>query len=127
MIKLRISYQLSSFNSFSSIERRQLRKERRESKAGDRNWREEVEERLMVKPKKEYKSWTEKLNLDLLAKLGTQWRVIRVSRINGHETGEVIAKALVRNYPDFEFKVLFYAYLIGGNKVDSFLSEDYAR
>ncbi|ONK56798.1 uncharacterized protein A4U43_C10F13100 [Asparagus officinalis] len=58
----------------------------------------------MVKPKKEYKSWTEKLNLVPLSELGTQWWVIRVSRINGHETAEVITKALVGNYPDFEFK-----------------------
>ncbi|XP_020274188.1 uncharacterized protein LOC109848879 isoform X2 [Asparagus officinalis] len=84
----------ASAGELTAKERRQLRKERRESKAGDRNWREEVEERLMVKPKKEYKSWTEKLNLDLLAKLGTQWWVIRVSRINGHETAEVYYPAV---------------------------------
>lgn len=88
-------------------ERRQLRKERRESRAGDRSWREEVEERLMVKPKKEYKSWTEKLNLDNLAQLGPQWWVVRVSRVNCQETAEVLARALVRNYPNFEFKVPF--------------------
>lgn len=88
-------------------ERRQLRKERRESREGERNWREEVEERLMVKPKKENKSWTEKLNLDNLALLGRQWWVARVTRVNGHETAEGLARALVRNYPNFEFKVYY--------------------
>ncbi|PHU07087.1 hypothetical protein BC332_23576 [Capsicum chinense] len=85
-------------------ERRQLRNERRESKTGY-NWREEVEERLIKKPKKEYKSWTEELNLDNLAKLGTQWWVVRVSRVNGHETAERMARALARNFPDIDFQV----------------------
>ncbi|KAM3340746.1 transcription termination/antitermination protein NusG [Capsicum galapagoense] len=85
-------------------ERRQLRNERRESKTGY-NWREEVEERLIKKPKKEYKSWTEELNLDNLAKLGTQWWVVRVSRVNGHETAERMARALSRNFPDIDFQV----------------------
>ncbi|TYI33258.1 hypothetical protein ES332_A04G120700v1 [Gossypium tomentosum] len=59
----------------SARERRQLRNERRESKSGY-NWREEVEERLIKKPKKRYTSWTEELNLDNLAHLGPQWWVI---------------------------------------------------
>ncbi|KAJ6803593.1 uncharacterized protein M6B38_188960 [Iris pallida] len=89
----------------SARERRQLRKERRDSS----NWREVVEERLLIKPKKEYKSWTEKLNLDNLARLGTQWWVLRVSRANGHETAEIVAKALVRHFPNLDFKVYFPA------------------
>ncbi|KAG4205159.1 hypothetical protein ERO13_A04G087000v2 [Gossypium hirsutum] len=61
----------------SARERRQLRNERRESKSGY-NWREEVEERLIKKPKKRYTSWTEELNLDNLAHLGPQWWVVRI-------------------------------------------------
>lgn len=61
----------------------------------------------MVKPKKEYRSWTEQLNLDNLALLGPQWWVVRVARVNGHETAEGLARALVRNYPNFEFKVYY--------------------
>ncbi|MBA0666431.1 hypothetical protein Goklo_002843 [Gossypium klotzschianum] len=64
----------------SARERRQLRNERRESKSGY-SWREEVEERLIKKPKKRYTSWTEELNLDNLAHLGPQWWVVRVSRL----------------------------------------------
>lgn len=108
------TFEISSINSVSSgeltaKEKRQLRKEKRESKAGESNWRDEVEERLMVKPKKEYRSWTEKLNLDNLAINGRQWWVVRVRRINGDETSQAIARALVRNYPDFQFKVYYPA------------------
>ncbi|OMO97386.1 hypothetical protein COLO4_14646 [Corchorus olitorius] len=87
----------------SARERRQLRNERRESKAGY-SWREEVEERLIKKPKKRYASWTEELNLDNLALLGPQWWVVRVSRVRGLETAEVMARTLARNFPDIEFK-----------------------
>ncbi|XAR68872.1 hypothetical protein NMG60_11000276 [Bertholletia excelsa] len=85
-------------------ERRQLRKERRESKPTS-NWREEVEERLMKKPKKRYSSWTEELNLDNLALLGPQWWVVRVSRVSGQYTTEILAKLLARNFPEMSFKV----------------------
>ncbi|EOY07327.1 PREDICTED: uncharacterized protein LOC18597623 [Theobroma cacao] len=88
----------------SARERRQLRNERRESKAGY-SWREEVEERLIKKPKKRYTSWTEELNLDNLAHLGPQWWVVRVARIRGLETAEVVARSLARNFPDIEFKM----------------------
>ncbi|KAG9453257.1 hypothetical protein H6P81_006161 [Aristolochia fimbriata] len=84
-------------------ERRQLRSERRESKAT--NWKEEVEERLLQKPKKKKTSWTEELNLDNLALLGPQWWVVRVSRVSGQATAEVLAKSLVREFPEMEFKV----------------------
>lgn len=86
-------------------ERRQLRKERRESKP-TYNWREEVEERLMKKPKKRYSSWTEELNLDNLALLGPQWWVVRVSRVSGQNTAEILAKLLARNFPEMGFKVM---------------------
>ncbi|XP_059305460.1 uncharacterized protein LOC132057037 [Lycium ferocissimum] len=91
-------------NILTAKERRQLRNERRESKAGY-NWKEEVEERLIKKPKKQYKSWTEELNLDNLAKLGPQWWVVRVSRVTGHETAERMARALARNFPNIDFQV----------------------
>uniref|UniRef100_A0A5B7BM22 NusG-like N-terminal domain-containing protein n=1 Tax=Davidia involucrata TaxID=16924 RepID=A0A5B7BM22_DAVIN len=89
-------------------ERRQLRNERRESKPTN-NWKEEVEERLIKKPKKRYASWTEELNLDNLALLGPQWWVVRVSRVSGHYTAELLARSLARNYPDIDFKVYFPA------------------
>ncbi|XP_027070127.1 uncharacterized protein LOC113774816 [Coffea eugenioides] len=85
-------------------ERRQLRNERRESKAAY-NWREEVEERLVKKPKKRYASWTEELNLDNLALLGPQWWVVRVSRVSGQDTADRLARALARNFPALDFKV----------------------
>ncbi|KAL2554738.1 plastid transcriptionally active 13 [Forsythia ovata] len=91
-------------SSLTARERRQLRKERRESKPGY-NWREEVEERLIKKPKKRYASWTEELNLDNLALLGPQWWVVRVSRVSGQETAERMARSLARNFPDVDFKV----------------------
>ncbi|CAI9780102.1 unnamed protein product [Fraxinus pennsylvanica] len=85
-------------------ERRQLRNERRESKPAY-NWREEVEDRLIKKPKKRYTSWTEELNLDNLALLGPQWWVVRVSRVSGQETAERMARSLARNFPNVDFKV----------------------
>ncbi|KDP24511.1 hypothetical protein JCGZ_25075 [Jatropha curcas] len=85
-------------------ERRQLRQERRESKAGY-NWREEVEERLIKKPKKKPTSRSVDLNLDTLADLGPQWYVVRVSRVRSDETAVLIARLLARNYPDLEYKV----------------------
>lgn len=90
----------------SARERRKLRNERREIKTTN-NWREEVEERLCKKPKKEFATWTEKLNLDYLAKLGPQWWVMRVARVRGQEIVERLARSLARNYPDLDFKVKF--------------------
>ncbi|OVA15547.1 Transcription antitermination protein NusG [Macleaya cordata] len=88
-------------------ERRQLRNERRESKALVSNWREEVEERLLNNkiPKKRYASWTEELNLDNLSLLGPQWWVVRVSRVSGQDTAESLARSLSRNFPNIDFKV----------------------
>lgn len=88
----------------SARERRQLRNERREQKAGY-SWREEVEERLIKKPKKRYTSWTEELNLDSLADVGPQWWVVRVTRIRYEETAELLARSLARNFPDIDFKM----------------------
>lgn len=103
-----ISATLESVNGekLSARERRQLRNERRESKAEvTPNWREQVEERLLKKPKKRYASWTEELNLDNLALLGPQWWIVRVSRVSGQDTAERLARSLARNYPDIDFKV----------------------
>ncbi|KAH0905047.1 hypothetical protein HID58_044550, partial [Brassica napus] len=91
-------------HQLTARERRQLRNERRESKSGY-SWREEVEERLIKKPKKRYASWTEELNLDTLADAGQQWWVVRVSRVRGHETAQVLARALARQFPEMEFTV----------------------
>ncbi|XP_043697712.1 uncharacterized protein LOC122648566 [Telopea speciosissima] len=103
--KTLISATSDSVNSeqLTARERRQLRNQRRESNAT--NWREEVEERLLKKPKKRYASWTEELNLDNLALLGPQWWVVRVSRVSGQEPAERLALTLARSYPDIDFKV----------------------
>ncbi|XP_038880829.1 uncharacterized protein LOC120072519 isoform X2 [Benincasa hispida] len=90
----------------SARERRKLRNERREIKTTT-NWREEVEERLCKKPKKEFATWTEKLNLDYLSKLGPQWWVMRVARVRGQEIVERLARSLARNYPDLDFKIYY--------------------
>ncbi|KAE8696539.1 MIP18 family protein [Hibiscus syriacus] len=81
------------------------KKRKKGEKKSGHNWREEVEERLIKKPKKRYTSWTEELNLDNLALLGPQWWVVRVARVRGLETDEVIARLLARNFPDIEFKI----------------------
>ncbi|GAV65481.1 NusG domain-containing protein [Cephalotus follicularis] len=84
-------------------ERRQLRNERRESRAY--NWREEVEERLIKKPKKKPVPKSAQLNLDSLALLGPQWWIVRVSRVGAQETAELIAQSLARNFPEIKFQV----------------------
>ncbi|KAF5179581.1 plastid transcriptionally active [Thalictrum thalictroides] len=101
-----ISATLESVNNSGQLtakERRQLRNERREEKTT--NWREEVEEKLLKKQKKRYANWKEELNLDNLALEGPQWWAVRVSRVNGHETAERLARYLARIFPDIEFKV----------------------
>ncbi|XP_078442331.1 plastid transcriptionally active 13 [Wolffia australiana] len=94
-------------SQLSARERRQLRNERRESlSAAGGGWREEVEERLLRRRKKSDKpSWKEELNLDNLALLGPQWWVVRVSRVNGHETAERLARRLAAGFPLADFKV----------------------
>ncbi|KAH9611077.1 hypothetical protein KSS87_018980 [Heliosperma pusillum] len=84
-------------------ERRKLKNERRQSKAV--NWKEEVEMKLIKKPKKRYATWTEELNLDNLAQLGPQWWAIRVSRVTAHFTADRLALALSNNYPHMDFKM----------------------
>lgn len=70
------------------------------------SWREEVEEKLIKKPKKRYATWTEELNLDTLAESGPQWWAVRVSRLRGHETAQILARALARQFPEMEFTVI---------------------
>ncbi|KAL6133132.1 hypothetical protein ACLB2K_065369 [Fragaria x ananassa] len=88
----------------SARERRQLRNERRESKAGTR-WKEKVEEKLLEKPTQKFAHWKEELNINNLAREGPQWWIVRVSRIKGQETAQLIARLLARNYPHMDFKV----------------------
>lgn len=102
-----VSATIVSETILTGRERRQMRNERRESKLTGTGWREQVEDKLLIKPKKRYKSWTEELNLDTLSTLGPQWWIIRVSRISGQETAERVARALIRNFPDIDFKVSF--------------------
>ena len=92
--------------NLSARERRQLRKERRESKPTYK-WKEEVEERLIQKPKKRYASWTEELNLDNLALLGPQWWVIRVPSVTAQEISERLDRLLHRNFPNMDFEVIW--------------------
>lgn len=92
----------------SAREKRQLRNERRASNST--NWREQVEERLIKKPKKRFATWTEELNLDTLAKLGPQWWVVRVGRIRTVDTAELLARLLARNFPEIDFQVCLTFY-----------------
>lgn len=97
----------------SARERRQLRNERRERNAGvSGGWREEVEDRLARRQKKEYSSWKEKLNLDNLAKLGPRWWAVRVARVNGQETADRLARVLARSFPEMEFKVSYFPFVL---------------
>ena len=92
----------------SAREKRQLRNERRASNST--NWREQVEERLIKKPKKRFATWTEELNLDTLAKLGPQWWVVRVGRVRTVDTAELLARLLARNFPEIDFQVCLTFY-----------------
>ena len=113
-LRLSISATLESTETqqreLTARERRRLRNERRESKTTT-NWREEVEERLIKKPKKDKGSWKDELNLDNLAKLGPQWWIVRFSRVKGQYTAELLSRSLARNFPDIEFKVIWLSLL----------------
>lgn len=106
--RLSITASISSANApqqeLTAKERRQLRNQRRELNAGY-NWREQVEDRLIKKPKTVLPTAGEARNLDNLADLGPQWYVVRVARVDSHLTADLIAKLLARDYPDLEFKV----------------------
>jgi hypothetical protein len=92
----------------SARERRQQRREARVLKA--RDWKEEVEERLIHEPARRRKkpvkrTWREELNLDFLAELGPQWWLVRVSMAPGTDYVDLITKAVARRFPDVSFKV----------------------
>ncbi|KAL4557952.1 hypothetical protein LXL04_036147 [Taraxacum kok-saghyz] len=85
-------------------EKRELRNVKREENKSY-NWREDVEEKLLKKPKKQFNSWKEELNLDKLAVMGPQWWIVKVSRARGKDTVERMMQGLAKNFPDAEFKV----------------------
>ncbi|XP_006650822.1 transcription termination/antitermination protein NusG [Oryza brachyantha] len=89
-------------------ERRKQRGERRELRA--RDWKEEVQERLIHEPARRRKkppkrTWRENLNLDLLAEHGQQWWLVRVSMAPGTDYVELLTKAISRRYPELSFKI----------------------
>ncbi|KAL4581271.1 hypothetical protein LXL04_017482 [Taraxacum kok-saghyz] len=84
-------------------EKRELRNVKREENKSY-NLREDVEEKLLKKPKKQFNSWKEELNLDKLAVLGPQWWIVKVSRARGKDTVERMMYGLAKNFPDAEFK-----------------------
>ncbi|XP_076889300.1 uncharacterized protein LOC143540016 isoform X2 [Bidens hawaiensis] len=88
----------------SPKEKRELKKVKREEKRMY-NWREGVEEKLLQKPKKQFNSWKEELNLDKLSELGPQWWILKVSRARGKDTVERMLQSLYKNFPDDQFKV----------------------
>ncbi|KAI7731885.1 hypothetical protein M8C21_032249 [Ambrosia artemisiifolia] len=85
-------------------EKREVRHLKRDEKRSY-NWREDVEEKLLQKPKKQFNSWKEELNLDKLSELGPQWWILKVSRARGKDTVERMMQALHKNYPDAHFEV----------------------
>lgn len=89
-------------------ERRKQRGERRELRA--RDWKEEVQERLIHEPARRRKkppkrTWRENLNLDFLAEHGPQWWLVRVSMAPGTDYVDLLTKAISRRYPELSFKV----------------------
>jgi hypothetical protein len=89
-------------------EKRAQRRERRELRATD--WKEEVQDRLIHEPARRRKkppkrSWREELNLDLLAELGPQWWLVRVSMAPGTDYVDLLTKAISRRYSEVPFKV----------------------
>ncbi|KAJ1702717.1 hypothetical protein LUZ63_002496 [Rhynchospora breviuscula] len=87
-------------------ERRQLRQQRREAK--DSNWREQVEDRLLLEAKKRKKakpSRAARLSVNGLMALGPQWWALRVSRTRAPEIATRLTRALSTNFPEVEFKV----------------------
>lgn len=90
-------------------ERRERRREARELKA--RDWKEEVEERLIHEPARRRKkppkrTWREELNLDFLAEHGPQWWLVRVSMAPGTDYVDLITKAVARRFSEVSFKVV---------------------
>ncbi|KAL6894374.1 hypothetical protein ACP4OV_008472 [Aristida adscensionis] len=89
-------------------ERRRQRSERRELRATD--WKEEVQDRLIHEPARRRKkppkrTWREELNLDLLAELGPQWWLVRVSMAPGTDYVDLLTKAISRRFSEISFKI----------------------
>uniref|UniRef100_A0ACD6A2K7 Uncharacterized protein n=1 Tax=Avena sativa TaxID=4498 RepID=A0ACD6A2K7_AVESA len=98
----------SADGDLTARERRQQRREARVLKA--RDWKEEVEERLIHEPARRRKkpvkrTWKEELNLDYLAELGPQWWLVRVSMAPGTDYVDLITKAVARRFSDVSFKI----------------------
>jgi hypothetical protein len=69
-----------------------------------------VQDRLIHEPARRRKkppkrSWREELNLDLLAELGPQWWLVRVSMAPGTDYVDLLTKAISRRYSEVPFKV----------------------
>jgi hypothetical protein len=104
-------------------EKRQQRRERRELRATD--WKEEVQDRLIHEPARRRKkppkrTWREELNLDLLAELGPQWWLVRVSMAPGTDYVDLLTKAISRRYSEVPFKVTICS-PVSANFTTSFL------
>uniref|UniRef100_A0A453MB17 NusG-like N-terminal domain-containing protein n=1 Tax=Aegilops tauschii subsp. strangulata TaxID=200361 RepID=A0A453MB17_AEGTS len=75
-----------------------------------RDWKEEVEERLIHEPARRRKkppkrTWREELNLDFLAEHGPQWWLVRVSMAPGTDYVDLITKAVARRFSEVSFKI----------------------
>lgn len=94
----------------SKKELREMRNVKRdENRRNYPNWRQDVEEKLLQKkPKKQFNSWKEELNLDKLSELGPQWWILKVSRAKGKDTLERMMQSLHKNFPDTQFKVISF-------------------
>ncbi|KAF3448881.1 hypothetical protein FNV43_RR09597 [Rhamnella rubrinervis] len=93
----------STNQELTARERRRLRNERRESKAGS-SWKEEVEEKLLKSPRR-----GSRLGLRSSTLIPLLVRVLNGGssgfRVRGQETAELIARQLARNFPQMDFKV----------------------
>ncbi|XP_078162121.1 plastid transcriptionally active 13 [Carex rostrata] len=107
-------------------ERRQLRQHRRESHTASEsesdsdsdggairhrasNWREQVEERLLVEAKinkkKKQIPRKKKLSINGLTQLGPQWWALRVSTIRTSDIVTLLARGLSTTFPQLQFKL----------------------
>ncbi|KAF3334587.1 Transcription termination/antitermination protein NusG [Carex littledalei] len=107
-------------------ERRRLRQHRRESHTASEsesesdsdggavrhrasNWREQVEERLLVEAKinkkKKQLSRAQKLSINGLTQLGPQWWALRVSTIRTSEIATLLSRSLSTTFPQVQFKI----------------------
>lgn len=86
-------------------ERRKLRNARREELiASKENWREEVEKKLDVKPKKLH-GWQQELDMDRLSEQGLRWWMLSVYKNAEKELSDYFAKEFPRTFPGEHFEV----------------------